>query len=185
MAGSGNGLRGCLSCCQRPLGTCSSQVECLCPGVGEMLCAGPSQLCRGSGEQAGAVLSSCLTGHPLPAVESMSWGRGVPGTLPWQRVQHFSGCWGWGHSLSHLLQVCKSLQHATPELRLGVFKTYKFLFLSCMFFEVSSEKFCRDFLAPSLTVMDLLDLCDFCSHPLLGLAGPTTKESFTQRAKSF
>lgn len=43
------------------------------------------------------------------------------------------------------------------DTRLRVSETRKFLFLSCMFFEVLSEKFCRDFLAPSLLVMDLLD----------------------------
>lgn len=43
------------------------------------------------------------------------------------------------------------------DTRLRVSETCKFLFLSFMFFEVLSEKFCRDFLAPSLLVMDLLD----------------------------
>lgn len=128
---------------------------------------GRLRLCLSSPSCVSHVLGCCVRKAPLAACAAFLWVLGL------------------GLLIGPLTPGKKSA--ASYSLRLRVSKMYKLLFLSCLFVEVLSDKFCKDFLAPFLMVMDLLDhrISDFCSHPLLDLAGPMTKENFTQKAKSF
>lgn len=149
-ADSGNGLPGCLSGCQQPLGTCSAL-----PRLGGL------GLCWGR----------CCLLAPLSFAEALETGSGSarlaspPSRVPGSACASKAPLAAWAPFLCVLglglltvpPELWKSLEQVTPPLRLRVSEPYEFLFPPYMFFEVLSENFCRDFLAPSPTEMDLLD----------------------------